>query len=87
MLLYFQKSAARLLHGQIIRRHSSYVKKISCAKTKRRRLVGKKDTITKNYMKENRVFAEPAVSKCISQAKQKMRRNAGRLIGVLQKGE
>jgi len=27
------------------------------------------------------------VSKCISQAKQKMRRNTGRLIGVLQKGE
>ena len=37
----------------------------------------------------SRVFGitEPAVSKCISQAKQKMRRNAGRLIGVLQKGE
>ena len=32
-------------------------------------------------------ITEPAVSKCISQAKQKMRRNAGRLIGVLQKGE
>ena len=34
----------------------------------------------------SRVFGitEPAVSKCISQAKQKMRRNAGRLIGVLQ---
>ena len=37
----------------------------------------------------SRVFGitEPAVSKCISQAKQKMRRNTGRLIGVLQKGE
>ena len=37
----------------------------------------------------SRVFGitEPAVSKCISQAKQKMRRNAGRLTGVLQKGE
>ena len=36
-----------------------------------------------------RVFGitAPAVSKCISHAKQKMRRNAGRLIGVLQKGE
>lgn len=35
----------------------------------------------------SRVFGitEPAVSKCISQAKQKMRRNAGRLTGVLQK--
>ena len=32
-------------------------------------------------------ITEPAVSKCISQAKQKMRRNAGRLTGVLQKGE
>ena len=34
----------------------------------------------------SRVFGitEPAVSKCISQAKQKMRRNAGRLIEVLQ---
>ena len=37
----------------------------------------------------SRVFGitGPAVSKCISQAKQKMRRNAGRLTGVLQKGE
>ena len=62
---------------------------------KRQNVLEKRQVIHQIYFQQrtqrevSRVFGitEPAVSKCISQAKQKMRRNAGRLTGVLQKGE
>ena len=58
MLLYFQKSAVRLLHGRIIRIYSSYMKRSPAQKQKGGDWWEKRIPITKNYMKENRVFAD-----------------------------